>query len=386
MGASRLRYRFEATARVSALAGLCLLLANCAASDKFARKVDPKYGVSASERVVEYGEAVPKGGGKYRVGKPYVVAGQTYTPEEDKSYSAEGLASWYGDDFHGRRTANGELFDMDSLTAAHPTLPMPSYVRVTNLKNRKSVIVRVNDRGPYHNNRLIDVSRRVATLLGFHNNGVARVRVEYVGQASLAGSDDHLLAATLREGEPAPAPSAVRVASARPFLPSARNNATGEVPMPQGRPYTLGEDVPAVDVPSRSGTAQASAPMQSRAQVASADPFQPIAARKVQTTIIHTAKTAAPQPAPAVAHNTALRPSHVANAAPPAEARQPVTAYAPAPQNPQAGLMPRSLGEQAQDLAGNSFDQRYSDSQPLGQLPSGSSGSVRAFAPSRGLY
>ena len=103
----------------------CLVLANCASSGKFASRVDPKYGVSSSPRVVAFGEPVPKGGGTYRVGKPYTVAGRVYVPEEDTSYREEGMASWYGDDFHGRQTANGEVFDMASLTAAHPTLPMP---------------------------------------------------------------------------------------------------------------------------------------------------------------------------------------------------------------------------------------------------------------------
>src|SRR4051794_8836600 len=167
-------------ARGAAAVLACALLASCASSGKFASRVDPKYGVSSSPRVVEYGEPVPKGGGTYRVGKPYAVAGQTYVPEDDRNYVSEGLASWYGDDFHGRRTANGEVYDMDSLSAAHPTLPMPSYVRVTNLHNNKSIIVRVNDRGPYHRNRVIDVSRKAAHLLGFRGNGVARVRVEYV--------------------------------------------------------------------------------------------------------------------------------------------------------------------------------------------------------------
>ena len=114
------------------------------------------------------------------------------------------MASWYGDDFHGRLTANGEVFDMASLTAAHPTLPMPSYARVTNLSNGKSLIVRVNDRGPYHGNRLIDVSNKAAELLEFKGNGVARVRVEYVARAPLEGSDDRQLMATLRTGVPAP--------------------------------------------------------------------------------------------------------------------------------------------------------------------------------------
>ena len=115
----------------------CLVLANCASSGKFASRVDPKYGVSSSPRVVALGDPVPKGGGTYRVGKPYTVGGQVYVPEEDTNYRAEGMASWYGDDFHGRQTANGEVFDMTSLTAAHPTLPMPSYARVTNLRQRQ---------------------------------------------------------------------------------------------------------------------------------------------------------------------------------------------------------------------------------------------------------
>jgi rare lipoprotein A len=230
-------------ARGAAALAACLLLANCASSNQFASRVDPKYGVSTSPRVVAFGDPVPKGGGTYRVGKPYTVAGRVYVPEEDVNYREEGLASWYGDDFHGRLTANGEVFDMASLTAAHPTLPMPCYARVTNLANGKSLIVRVNDRGPYHGNRLMDVSSRAAELLEFRGNGVARVRVEYVGRAPLEGSDDRQLIATLRTGVPAPPPSLVRVASARPFVPEtppSRRLIRGEVPMPEGRPYSLG--------------------------------------------------------------------------------------------------------------------------------------------------
>src|SRR5260370_6271215 len=143
-------------ARGAAAVAACRILANCASSGKFASRVDPKYGVSSSPRVVAFGEPVPKGGGTYRVGKPYTVAGRVYVPEEDANYREEGLASWYGDDFHGRLTANGEVFDMASLTAAHPTLPLPCYARVTNLRNGESLIVPVNDRGPYHGNRPID--------------------------------------------------------------------------------------------------------------------------------------------------------------------------------------------------------------------------------------
>ena len=252
-------------ARGAAAVAACLALANCASSDKFANRVDPKYGVSSSPRVVAFGDPVPKGGGTYRVGKPYTVAGRVYVPEEDVNYREEGLASWYGDDFHGRLTANGEVFDMASLTAAHPTLPMPCYARVTNLSNGKSLIVRVNDRGPYHGNRVMDVSSRAAELLEFKGNGIARVRVEYVGRAPLEGSDDRQLVATLRTGVPAPSPSVVRVASARPFVPEGPSYGRpirGEVPMPEGRPYSLGNT--SADQASINATSEMSASSRAR--------------------------------------------------------------------------------------------------------------------------
>jgi rare lipoprotein A len=261
----RRQYPIRAMARSAAAVATCLVLANCASSNKFASRVDPRYGVSASPRVVAFGEPVPKGGGTYRVGKPYMVGGRMYVPEEDVNYRAEGLASWYGDDFHGRLTANGEVFDMASLTAAHPTLPMPCYARVTNLRNGKSLIVRVNDRGPYHANRLIDVSNKAAELLEFKGNGVARVRVEYVARAPLEGSDDRQLMATLRSGVPAPSPSTVRVASARPFVPdmsASSGRIRGEVPLPEGRPYSLGNT--SADSASINATSEMSASSRGR--------------------------------------------------------------------------------------------------------------------------
>ena len=216
--------------------------------------------MSSSPRVVAFGEPVPKGGGTYRVGKPYTVAGRVYVPEEDANYREEGLASWYGDDFHGRLTANGEVFDMASLTAAHPTLPMPCYARVTNLSNGKSLIVRVNDRGPYHGNRLIDVSNKAAELLEFKGNGVARVRVEYVGRAPLEGSDDRQLVATLRTG----VPGAVAVAGPGGVGPPVRSGNhvacppdPRRVPMPEGRPYSLGNT--SADLASINATSEMSA-------------------------------------------------------------------------------------------------------------------------------
>jgi rare lipoprotein A len=246
-------------------AALCLMLANCASSGKFAGRIDPKYGVSSSPRVVEYGEPVPKGGGTYRVGKPYMVGGRMYVPQEDVNYSEVGLASWYGDDFHGRLTANGEVFDMDGLSAAHPTLPMPCYARVTNLSNGKSLVVRVNDRGPYAANRVIDLSHKAAELLDFKSNGVAKVRVDYVGRAPLEGSDDRQLMATLRTGVPAPAPSLVRVASARPFVPEGPSYGRpmhGDIPLPQDRPYSLGNT--SADSTSINATSEMSAASRTR--------------------------------------------------------------------------------------------------------------------------
>ncbi|MGV1014559.1 MAG: septal ring lytic transglycosylase RlpA family protein [Methyloceanibacter sp.] len=144
-----------------------------------------------SERVVKYGQKVPKGGGKYHVGKPYAIGSTTYQPREDPNYNRVGLASWYGDLFHGRRTANGEVYDMDRLSAAHPTLPLPTYARVTNLNNGRSIVVRVNDRGPFANDRIIDLSRRSADMLGFRQRGTAVVRVTYLGRAPLDGDDSY---------------------------------------------------------------------------------------------------------------------------------------------------------------------------------------------------
>lgn len=215
-------------ARLGAIA-LCLLVANCAQFGK-----NSKYGVAASPRVVAPGEPVPKGGGVYRVGTPYTVADREYVPEENARYSKEGLASWYGADFHGRLTANGEVFDMQAISAAHPTLPLPSYVRVTNLANKRSMVVRVNDRGPFVRNRVIDLSSKAARLLGFGDRGVVRVRVDYVGPAGLEGSDDRQLMATLRNGEPAPAPIPVMARATQiPAAHPIRDPARLEPPSPQ---------------------------------------------------------------------------------------------------------------------------------------------------------
>jgi rare lipoprotein A len=254
-----------------------LALANCAGN--VAGRVDPRYGVASSARAVQPGEPVPKGGGVYRVGKPYTVAGRIYTPDEDNQYSAVGLASWYGDDFHGRYTANGEIFDMNAISAASPTLPLPSYARVTNLNNHRSIVVRVNDRGPYVGNRLIDVSVQTAKLLGFYGQGVTKVKVEYVGRAPLKGSDDRKLAATLRDHVPG---SGVQVASAESFAPAYFDPQPMTVavprkaPVPRSRPYGGGEEAS----PQQVDVQELKAPQARPQQAQAAAPTMELAAAK----------------------------------------------------------------------------------------------------------
>ena len=122
--------------------------------------------------------------GHYKVGQPYQINGVWYYPKADYAYSETGIASWYGPGFHGRMTANGETYDQTKLTAAHPTLPLPSMVRVTNLENGRTIKVRINDRGPFKNGRIIDLSHRGAELLGFLNKGTTKVLVEIIPHES----------------------------------------------------------------------------------------------------------------------------------------------------------------------------------------------------------
>lgn len=164
------------------LAGMCLslsllaLLTGCTSKPK---KFEYK---NLSEEVA----AIKADGGVYKIGKTYTILGQSYTPAEDYNYKETGIASWYGEDFHNKRTANGETYNKRAVTAAHRTLPLPSIVRVTNLENGKSIIVRVNDRGPYVKNRIIDLSEKGAELLGYKNKGVAKVKVEILEKESRA--------------------------------------------------------------------------------------------------------------------------------------------------------------------------------------------------------
>jgi rare lipoprotein A len=161
---------------------------------------------------------VPPSAGVYKVGQPYQIDNIWYYPREQPDYDETGVASWYGPTFYGRKTANGELYNGDDLTAAHKTLPMPVNVRVTNLENGKSLVVRVNDRGPYARGRIIDLSKRAAELLDVVQTGTARVRVTYLGRADLNGAP--------------PSETPPDIASALPAAPSGKvdSSSIGIVP------------------------------------------------------------------------------------------------------------------------------------------------------------
>ncbi|HEY4141199.1 MAG TPA: septal ring lytic transglycosylase RlpA family protein [Pseudolabrys sp.] len=277
--------------------------------------------MSASERVVAAGEPVPKGGGVYRVGRPYTVAGRTYFPEENTNYSAVGIASWYGDDFHGRFTSNGEIYDKNSISAAHKTLPLPSYVRVTNMSNRRSIVVRVNDRGPFAKDREIDLSYKTAQLLGFHGRGLAKVKVDYVGRAPLNGSDDRKLLATLREGD-------------KPATMLAENTApVRQAAAPKPAPV---EEV-----------AEEEEPPQAPVRVATADrgfapaffDSRPLSSSKTISSDNSTPKLVPRAPATELAANTRLRPTDIAATPAIEPAASPVSAYAPVRYDQPAAFM-----------------------------------------------
>lgn len=177
-----------------AVAVAALLVAGCSSVNL--RKTNNDY----SPRVVKKGQPVPAGGGAFKVGKAYTIRGVTYKPAHQPRYDKVGMASWYGSDFHGRKTANGEVYNMNAFSAAHPTLPLPTYARVTNLENGRSVVVRINDRGPFARGRIIDLSKRAAETLDFTRAGTAKVRVQYVGRAPLDGQDQWLTTTVREDG------------------------------------------------------------------------------------------------------------------------------------------------------------------------------------------
>ena len=174
--------------------------------------------------------SLPSGTGVYKIGEPYEQKGVWYEPHEQPGYDETGIASWYGPGFHGQRTANGEIFDAAGLTAAHRTLPMPVNVRVTNLDNGRSLVLRVNDRGPFSRGRIIDVSARAARLLGFYGKGTANVRVTYLARADLPGEVPVETAPEIAAAAAAPAAEAETAA----LDPVATAPATDQ--MPQSAP------------------------------------------------------------------------------------------------------------------------------------------------------
>jgi rare lipoprotein A len=191
----------------------------------------------------------------YKVGDPYQIDGKWYYPKEDYSYRETGVASWYGDEFHGRYTANGEIFNMHAVSAAHRTLPMPSVVRVTNLENGRALVVRLNDRGPFAKDRIIDLSHRGADLLGFRAKGTARVKVEILPEESRKMKEAALqgkritLAALAPDAEDDPeiaaAPGLTPAAGADDGFPPAL--AAGEPPPPRAAPLIPVSAVPLDD-------------------------------------------------------------------------------------------------------------------------------------------
>ncbi len=252
-----------------------------------------KFGVSMVKSMQGTPEAPapqPPAKGTYKVGEPYQIAGVWYYPAEDWDYTETGIASFYGGersgtDFHGKLTANGELYDMNALTAAHRTLPMPSLVRVTNLDSGRSLVLRVNDRGPFARGRIIDVSRRAAQLLGFEGQGTARVRVDIMSEdslrlkAELTGRDETRTVAA--------APRTSVASDALPPLPGAR----------EARPTTVALPPPSATLPpvttdkSRSATTSRGRPRETQLPLArQADPIQTQAAQDIPV-------AAAPAPA-----------------------------------------------------------------------------------------
>ncbi len=160
-----------------AIAFIALFMSACAETQFIAQTVK-SIGKTQEEKQIQ------SSNGAYKVGKPYQIKGVWYYPAEDFQYDKTGISSWYGSKFHGRKTANGEIFDMNEISAAHKTLQLPSWVRVTNLENGRTLNIRINDRGPYAHGRIIDLSRRAAQLLGFEKQGTARVRVKVLANES----------------------------------------------------------------------------------------------------------------------------------------------------------------------------------------------------------
>jgi rare lipoprotein A len=264
----------QATLRLGVAAALCAGLAACAESQLASHAVKKaQRGIAQREQQA----AIPKDNERradgsltfYKVGEPYQIDGKWYYPKEDYSYRETGVASWYGDEFDGRFTANGEIFDMNAVSAAHRTLPMPSVVRITNLENGRSMVVRVNDRGPFVKDRIVDLSHRGADLLGFRAKGTARVKVEILEQASRKMKEAALQGRKLTIAELAPgaddesaAPAALASAGEPPPPLAAPRIAVSAVPLDAPPPGAAAdaEAVQLAAIPTAAGPAANGAP------------------------------------------------------------------------------------------------------------------------------
>ncbi len=222
--------------------------------------------------------AGPGPGSPYKVGQPYQVGGIWYVPREQPDYDEKGMASWYGQQFHMKATANGELFDMNLPSAAHTTLPLPSIVEVTNLDNGRRLMVRVNDRGPFVGDRIIDLSREAARELGYERQGLARVRVRYVGRGD--GQRGMQYAA-----KPPPV--------AAPVLAPAWTPVAAPPAAPLAEPM-----VPIWRAPSPETTTLAAAPLAPAAPSASIGPASPPLAAPPAITLVETSAAPAADPIP----------------------------------------------------------------------------------------
>lgn len=268
--------------RTGALLAACLFLAGCAETQLAGAVVKE---VSRND--------IPNGtGGHWKVGNPYQIAGEWYYPKEDERYDSTGIASWYGPQFHKKKTANGEVFDMYKVSAAHPTLPMPVMARVTNLENGRSIIVRVNDRGPFARGREIDMSMRAAEMLGYKEKGTTKVRVQYLGKADGWAGEQGIRSASLD------APAAPPVAAAATPAPPVQQTAAQMQPIEDnaddddsllptaGLP---GTPIPGIDVSLLAATGGA-------------------AASAVPAALPALAPASAPATAPAAAQNSLMAP------------------------------------------------------------------------------
>jgi rare lipoprotein A len=189
---------------------------------------------------------LPKGGGRHQIGEPYQVAGVWFYPHDNPHYDKTGVASWYGPQFHRRMTSNGEWFDMDYLSAAHPTFPLPSYAKVTNLENGREIVVRINDRGPFVGSRIVDLSKKSADALGFRARGTAPVRLQYIGPAPLNDKGSHLAAMNRELIQGTPLNQMIAAAgSADVAIPPVAVASIGPAPQWQPRlPQQLSETMP----------------------------------------------------------------------------------------------------------------------------------------------